>query len=265
MAIKTFKQSFDLSQIQEINILRKVNHKNVVKLIETEIISETCEIALIMECASSNLQNLINSKRNGVTSHQFCNVCHDLLSAVEYLRKENIIHGDIKPNNILTFEYDGTTTYKLCDFGSARILKPNEKYSSIAGTPQYMHPDIYGKYYSGMLNIKSPTQTFTDIHELWSIGVTFYQVASGNLPFKPKNGRLDMKTMYKMIREKPPGSISARQTEDGGIEWSTKLPDCELDDALRQVVTPLLAALLQVSLIPPVSRTRQNALFRINH
>lgn len=180
------------------------------------------------------------------------------------MRKENIVHRDIKPNNILTFECDETTTYKLCDFGSARILKPNEEYSSIYGTPAYLHPDMFGKYYSQVLNIKSPKQTFTHIHELWSIGVTFYQVASGKLPFEPKNGRVDIKTMNKMIKEKPPGSISARQT-DGVVEWSSELPDCEIGEALSQAVTPFLAALLQVSLILLVLRTRPNAYVHINH
>lgn len=229
-------------------MLRKVSHKNVIKLITTEIITETCGIALIMEYANSNLKKIINSERNGVSSEQFSHICQDLLSAVKYLRQVNIVHRDIKPNNILSFDSNGKIIYKLCDFGEARILNPNEEYGSIHGTPEYMHPDIYGKYYSQLLNIKSSTHTFTDICELWSIGVTLYEVASGDLPFKPKFGRLDIRTMYKMTKTKPCDSISAKETEDGKIEWSSQLPDCALDDFIKQAVTSFLAVLLRVSL-----------------
>lgn len=134
---------------------------------------------------------------------------------------------------------DEFTVYKLGDFGSARILKENESFGSLYGT--YEYPDIFAKFFAHALNIFPPTQYFNDIHELWSIGVTLFEAATGRLPFKPENGRADKKKMYVMTSQKPNGHISAREI-NGKIEWSQTLPeDCALDHSLKQNVTPFLA------------------------
>lgn len=224
--------------------MQKLNHENVVKLITTEIVEETLGVALVMEYADGNLQDSINITPNGMPSDEFRRISRSLLSAIEYLRKEDIIHRDIKPMNILTFVSDATI-YKLCDFGEARYLKPNESYSSLHGTEEYVHPDIFGKFHEKELDIMLPTLAFTDTHELWSLGVTLFHIASGKLPFKPIKGRKDAKTLFKMTTGKKPGDISATQTEDGQITWSSQLPDCSLDVELKQAVTPFLAGLMQ--------------------
>lgn len=57
------------------------------------------------------------------------------------------------------------------------------------------------------------------------IGVTLYHVATGHLPFRPFGGRRNKETMHLITTEKSPGVISGVQTsENGPIEWSTKLP-----------------------------------------
>ena len=91
-------------------------------------------------------------------------------------------------------------------------------------------------------------KTFGARVDLWSIGVTLYHVATGQLPFRPHGGRRNKETMYQIITEKSPGCISGVQTsENGPIDWSTTLPEtCQLSLGVRNLVTPLLAGLLEV-------------------
>lgn len=81
MAIKTFKKAFDFGQAQEIAMMQKLNHENVVELITTKIVEETLGVALIMEYADDNLQNLINFTPNG-KSDEFRPIGRSLLSAM---------------------------------------------------------------------------------------------------------------------------------------------------------------------------------------
>lgn len=161
---------------------------------------------------------------------------------------KNIIHRDIKPANIVLLHQNDKNIYKLADFGAARFLKPNETYGSLYGTYEYMHPNIFANFYRRALDVSVPKPVFNDTYELWPLGVMFFEAASGRLPFEPEKGRDDAKAMYQMIANKEANFISAKQV-DGRIEWSSQLPEnCDLDDSLKEVITPLLAALLQVNI-----------------
>lgn len=140
---------------------------------------------------------------------------------------------------------DGKTIYKLTDFGAARELEDNQPFVSLYGTEEYLHPDLYER---AVLR-KSISKTFTANIDLWSIGVTLYHVATGNLPFRPYGGRKNKETMHLITTKKASGVISGTQTsENGQIEWSRTLPaHCQLSVGLKQLVTPLLAGLLEVS------------------
>lgn len=139
----------------------------------------------------------------GLEYSEFIRVCQFLCTVEKYLRQINIIHRDIKPENILTKTLnDGQIIYKLGDFGAARLLKENKQYKSLHGTEAYVHPDIYAKLYEKGLDNVDPNVLFDATHELWSIGATLYAVATGQVPFEPKKGMKDFKTMYAMTTQK---------------------------------------------------------------
>lgn len=138
---------------------------------------------------------------------------------------------------------DGTTIYKLTDFGAARELQEGQYFQSLYGTEEYLHPDMYER---AVLR-KHANKTFGATIDLWSIGVTLYHVATGNLPFRPYGGRRNKETMHHITTKKESGVISGIQTkENGPIEWKRELPNnCQLSYGLKKIITPLLAGLLE--------------------
>lgn len=150
-----------------------------------------------------------------------------------------------KFNLLHFFVYLGKTIYKLTDFGAARELQENQQFASLYGTEEYLHPDMYER---AVLR-KPVSRSFTANVDLWSIGVTLYHVATGNLPFRPYGGRKNKETMHYITTKKLKGVIAGIQTsENGPIDWSTDLPPhCQLSTGLKKLVTILLAGLLEVN------------------
>ena len=105
--------------------------------------------------------------------------------ALDYAHKQNVVHRDIKPANIM---YDpATDTPKVTDFGIARITDSSKtKTGMVLGTPSYMSPEqLAGKKIQGG-------------SDLFSLGVSLYQLACGKLPFE---GDSMAQLMYRIANE----------------------------------------------------------------
>lgn len=234
-------------QMREFEVLRKVKHDNIVKLLAIEDDQEGRGKVIVMElCTGGSLFNILDDPENtyGLPQVEFLLVLEHLTAGMKHLRDNNLVHRDLKPGNIMKFITDeGLTIYKLTDFGAARELEENQQFMSLYGTEEYLHPDMYER---AVLR-KSVNRSFTANVDLWSIGVTLYHVATGNLPFRPYGGRKNKETMHHITTKKLPGVIAGTQSsESGPIEWSRNLPDhCHLSAGLKLLVTPLLAGLLE--------------------
>jgi CHASE2 domain-containing sensor protein len=112
--------------------------------------------------------------------------------ALDYAHRQNVVHRDIKPANIM---YDADAdSVKVTDFGIARITDSSKtKTGMVLGTPSYMSPEqLAGKKIDGQ-------------SDLFSLGVTLYQLACGSLPFQ---GESMAQLMYKIANEQPADPIS---------------------------------------------------------
>ncbi|MEQ8234715.1 MAG: serine/threonine-protein kinase [Gammaproteobacteria bacterium] len=108
--------------------------------------------------------------------------------ALDYAHKRNVVHRDIKPANVM-YEPESKQV-KLTDFGIARITDSSKtKTGMVLGTPSYMSPEqLSGKKVDGR-------------SDLFSLGVMFYQMITGKLPF---HGDSMATLMYKIANEQPP-------------------------------------------------------------
>lgn len=233
---------------REDDCMTRTKHENIVKFIAFEE-AAYYKYILVMELCDGCLHDSIHS--NGLERSDFVQLCQNLCSAVQHLRQLALVHRDIKPENILIKKLSNEQkTYKLGDFGTARVLTANESFTSLHGTPEFLHPDIFGKLYAADLdNIDSDVE-FNALHELWSIGATLYNSATGQLPFHTNKGREDHKKMYAMMTQKTAKHISARETTAGKIKWSGELPSHALGNTLDKTfiskIEAYLACLLNV-------------------
>nr|XP_020666332.1 inhibitor of nuclear factor kappa-B kinase subunit epsilon isoform X4 [Pogona vitticeps] len=235
-------------QIREFEVLRKLNHQNIVKLFAVEEIESSKQKVLVMEyCSGGSLLSLLEEPENafGLSESEFLIVLRCVVSGMNHLRENGVVHRDIKPGNImrLTGE-DGQSIYKLTDFGAARELDDDEKFESVYGTEEYLHPDMYKRAV-----LKKPQQKAYGVTvDLWSIGVTFYHAATGSLPFIPFGGpRKNKEIMYKITTEKPTGAIAGvQEQENGAIIWTYELPiTCRISLGLKRQLVPILANILE--------------------
>ncbi|KAG7456340.1 hypothetical protein MATL_G00251200 [Megalops atlanticus] len=235
-------------QMREFEVLKKLNHKNIVKLFAVEEETNTRHKVLVMEyCPCGSLYTVLEESSNayGLPEDEFLIVLQDVVAGMNHLREYGIVHRDIKPGNIMrVIGEDGRSVYKLTDFGAARELEDDEQFVSLYGTEEYLHPDMYER---AVLR-KDHQKKYGATVDLWSIGVTFYHAATGSLPFRPFEGpRRNKEVMYKIITEKPSGAISGVQKfENGKIEWNTEMPiSCSLSKGLQSLLTPVLANILE--------------------
>ncbi|XP_019608069.2 inhibitor of nuclear factor kappa-B kinase subunit epsilon isoform X2 [Rhinolophus sinicus] len=253
VAVKVFNTASYLRprevQVREFEVLRKLNHQNIVKLFAVEETGTSRQKVLVMEyCSSGSLLSVLESPENafGLPEDEFLVVLRCVVAGMNHLRENSIVHRDIKPGNIMRLVgEEGQSVYKLTDFGAARELDDEEKFVSVYGTEEYLHPDMYERAV-----LRKPQQkAFGVTVDLWSIGVTLYHAATGSLPFVPFGGpRRNKEIMYRITTEKPAGAIAGTQKrENGPLEWSYALPiTCQLSMGLQRQLVPILANILEV-------------------
>ncbi|XP_034726004.1 inhibitor of nuclear factor kappa-B kinase subunit epsilon isoform X2 [Etheostoma cragini] len=234
-------------QMREFEMLRKLNHNNIVRLYAVEELPSKQKVLVMEYCSGGSLLSLLEEAENafGLPETEFLTVLQCVVQGMNHLRENGVVHRDIKPGNIMRqVGEDGQSVYKLTDFGAARELEDDEKFVSIYGTEEYLHPDMYER---AVLR-KPQHKSYGVSVDLWSIGVTFYHAATGSLPFTPYGGpRRNKPTMFKMTTEKPMGAISGIQrVENGPIEWGYHLPhSCQLSQGLAVQLVPVLAGILE--------------------
>ncbi|KAK6177012.1 hypothetical protein SNE40_015204 [Patella caerulea] len=251
VALKIFKDdTWSREMLKEVTVLTHLrSHPNIVQFYGQDKDTETKLPILVMEyCSSGSLHSFLKEveNRHGLSDTEFIILLNDITSGLEHLRQHGCIHRDIKPGNILrNITQEGKSVYKLSDFGASRILSGNtEEFMSLAGTEEYLHPNMYQKAFID----RGADITFNHTVDLWSLGCTLYQAITGDMPYKPYQGaRNDRRTMYEMTFSKPRGAISGSQYIAGGdIIWQRCIPThCNMTSDLRTHITPILVGLME--------------------
>ncbi|XP_070613904.1 serine/threonine-protein kinase DCLK2 isoform X2 [Erythrolamprus reginae] len=156
----------------EVSILRRVKHPNIIMLIEE--MDTVTELYLVMELVKGgDLFDAITSSTK-YTERDGSAMVYNLASALKYLHGLSIVHRDIKPENLLVCEYpDGTKSLKLGDFGLATVVEG--PLYTVCGTPTYVAPEIIAETGYGLKV------------DIWAAGVITYILLCGFPPFRSEN------------------------------------------------------------------------------
>ena len=160
---------------KEMNILSQLNFNHIVKLHRVFITQE--KIFLVMEYLKGGELLKAICSREKYSEEDCRRLMRQLVKSLKYMHTRRVIHRDIKPENIILATRDFYSPLKLVDFGFSIILdridsKVTTKYS--CGTPGYMAPEILA------------ANTYGFSSDIWSLGVVFYIMLSGVMPFNPK-------------------------------------------------------------------------------
>ncbi|KAM9318000.1 serine/threonine-protein kinase D2 isoform 2-T2 [Pholidichthys leucotaenia] len=154
----------------EVAILQSLRHLGIVNL---ECMFETPEkVFVVMEKLHGDMLEMILSSEKGRLPERLTKfLITQILAALRHLHFKNIVHCDLKPENVLLASADPFPQVKLCDFGFARIIGEKSFRRSVVGTPAYLAPEV-------LLN-----QGYNRSLDMWSVGVIMYVSLSGTFPF----------------------------------------------------------------------------------
>jgi len=171
------------SVLDECQILSKLDHKNILKVIEWNE-DENNYYCVMDYIKDGDLYSLL--KEREFSKDEAFHILDQLLDAVEYLHNNNIIHRDIKPENILVSNSDSMDIV-LSDFGFATFQELNSKLlKDWPGTTLYASPElISARPYRGRKS------------DIWAIGVTFYVILTGEFPFYSEDRRETIRQILK--------------------------------------------------------------------
>jgi serine/threonine protein kinase len=157
---------------REIEIMYKVNHPHVVKLINH--FEDDDKFYLIMLYASKGQLYQLLKKNHRFDQRTAAQFMREVLEAVRYLHSFNppIIHRDIKPENLLL---DENSRIKLADFGWSNFKSDETNRVTYCGTPEYLSPEMVRK------------QGHDTNVDIWSLGVLLFELLAGHAPFSGTN------------------------------------------------------------------------------
>jgi serine/threonine protein kinase len=224
--------------MQEAQVMARISHPNLVQVHDLEQIGDANYIVLEFVRGKS-LRDRLN--QSAIPMPQTFAVMHGVLQGLDYAHKRQIVHRDMKPENVLLSD-EGEV--KVADFGIARLTDDSgaggtaTKTGTTVGTPQYMSPEQVA---SSKVDGRS---------DLYSAGIVFYELVTGEPPFTSSEADGPFTLMAKHVQAppKPPSVLKPgldMQLEEILLKSLSKRPDDryqtghEFDDAMSRVADRL--------------------------
>ena len=177
----------------EINILKEIQHKNIMRLIEIKqnsenyyLICELCNGGSLRQCVNKYLKMYNKTFSEEIIQY----LMKQIIEALKYLHGKHIMHRDLKLDNILVNFKDENdksvlnmygAEVKIIDFGfAAHVDKKQDLHKSVLGSPLYMDPKLLKKY-TRTSNID--ITGYDESIDIWSLGNIFYEMLTGKLAF----------------------------------------------------------------------------------
>jgi len=178
VAVKFIEKKFvDQEELKllgrEIDIMKKVQHRNVLRLIE--IYETDNALSLVMELVNGGELFYKIVDKGSYSEREARDIVRQLVEGVDYLHSKGIAHRDLKPENLLCSESEEGVVIKIADFGLSKAFANGSVLETSCGTPDYAAPEV--------LRMDGAYDKSVD---LWSMGVITYVVLCGFPPFYGK-------------------------------------------------------------------------------
>merc|ERR1712170_141184 len=173
------------SALREICLLKELKHRNIVRL--HDVLHSDRKLTLVFEHCDQDLKKYFDSLNGDIDPDVVMSFMFQLLKGLSYCHSRNILHRDLKPQNLLI---NRTGELKLADFGLARAFGiPVRCYSAEVVTLWYRPPDVLfgAKLYSTSI-------------DMWSAGCIFAELTNAGRPLFPGNDVDDqLKRIFKLL------------------------------------------------------------------
>ncbi|MEN2498633.1 MAG: hypothetical protein MHMPM18_002911, partial [Marteilia pararefringens] len=179
-------KSDEIDLLNEMKILKKLNHKNVLKL--KEVYEYNKKAWIVTELCLCELSTF--TKAFQLDQDLYCFIMGCISSGLSYLHGKKIAHRDIKLDNVLLRKSDNM--FVIVDMGVSKLVEANSKMSSVktkkkledhiamktlVGTPIFIAPEVVKTY-------KGKHQSYNEIADIWSLGIIGYFMVTNDMPYK---------------------------------------------------------------------------------
>lgn len=188
--------------MEELKKVMTFKHPNLVRYYDAVILDaptmfdENAKAQIgVMEYVNSG--DLNDFMKTYPSMHELGKVVEGILEGLDYLHSKEVVHRDIKPQNILLHKENGQWIPKIADFGLAKRLTTfGDQSSKLLGTMEYMAPEQFD---SNKYGINGQIGTNVDI---WSLGIILYEMFTGELPFGGRNsGATHEQVMFNIMQK----------------------------------------------------------------
>jgi len=180
----------------EKRILNVLKHPNVLEFVEAFEDKDAYNIVTVL-CQGGELFDRV--KNGQFTEKVAARLAREMVSAIAYCHRNNVVHRDLKPENFVFEEHREESTMKLIDFGCALIVKDDDVVPDVAGSPYYVAPEVLGDY------IKR-TGSVWKAADMWSVGIIIFLFVCGYPPFNGDNQERIFSHIRKGRYKFPPAS-----------------------------------------------------------
>jgi calcium-dependent protein kinase len=157
------------AMLKEVSILKSLDHPNIIKMFD--MYQDDIYYYIVIEyCSGGELFDRVKDNSDGFSEKEAAGYLRQLLSALSYLHSRQIVHRDLKAENLLFENERSDANMKLIDFGVSCEYFKGKKLKETLGTPYYIAPEVL-------------LQSYDEKCDIWSCGVILYIILCGYPPF----------------------------------------------------------------------------------
>ena len=189
------RQSVNFGELlKEPRLLASLSHPNIVSVLTAE--KQDNVFFIVMEYVAGESLESIIAREGALELPRALDYTCQICNAVDHAHGQGVIHRDLRPANVLVSD---TGMVKVADFGTSRFLELAEHGTTVIGSPPYMAPEqFHGR------------ATFAS--DIYSLGVTMYQMMTGSLPYQTP-APADLQRLMNGDLVSPPRTLNARMPQ----------------------------------------------------